>query len=65
MIRETHEVCEQPTELVPICVSDAVLKKAFSSPSFSTFHFISSLLIMLGLLKVRTGCLLVSYTVHS
>ncbi|XP_063078499.1 ran GTPase-activating protein 1a [Engraulis encrasicolus] len=30
---------------------DAILKKAFSSDSFSTFHFISSLLIMLGLLK--------------
>ncbi|XP_062387786.1 ran GTPase-activating protein 1-like [Sardina pilchardus] len=30
---------------------DAVLRKAFSSSSFSTFTFISSLLIMLGLLK--------------
>lgn len=30
---------------------DAILRKAFTSQSFSTFHFISSLLIMLGLLK--------------
>ncbi|XP_012680432.1 ran GTPase-activating protein 1a [Clupea harengus] len=30
---------------------DAILRKAFSCPSFSTFTFMSSLLIMLGLLK--------------
>ncbi|XP_030649428.1 ran GTPase-activating protein 1a [Chanos chanos] len=30
---------------------DAVLNKSFSTPSFNTFGFISSLLVMLGLLK--------------
>ncbi|KAI1884546.1 hypothetical protein AGOR_G00227500 [Albula goreensis] len=30
---------------------DAVLKKAFSSPSFQTYSFISTLLVLLGLIK--------------
>lgn len=36
-----------------LCVSDAVMSKVLSTPSFQSLSFVSSLLVMLGLLKVR------------
>lgn len=34
-------------------LTDALLKKAFSTPSFQGYSFVSALLVLLGLLKVR------------
>lgn len=34
-------------------VADALLRKAFATPSFQGYNFVSSLLVLLGLIKVR------------
>lgn len=36
--------------------TDALLKKAFATPSFQGYNFVSSLLVLLGLLKVHLNC---------
>lgn len=51
--------CEQPfaaiNSLPPghFCLADALMKKAFSSPSFNSNAFLTRLLVHMGLLKVR------------
>lgn len=35
-------------------VADALLRKAFTTPSFQGYNFVSSLLVLLGLIKVRS-----------
>lgn len=36
--------------------TDALLRKAFTTPSFQGYNFVSSLLVLLGLIKVCTIC---------
>lgn len=40
-----------PNFLYIFC-TDTLLRKAFSSPSFEGYNFVSSLLVLLGLIKV-------------
>lgn len=45
--------------IIDCCVfflTDALLRKAFSTPSFQGYNFVSSLLVLLGLIKVQLIC---------
>lgn len=40
-------------EAIFFFLTDALLRKAFATPSFQGYSFVSSLLVLLGLIKVR------------
>lgn len=42
-------------------LTDALLRKAFATPSFQGYSFVSSFLVLLGLIKVRLNCFSIVY----